>query len=145
MYKNGLMELRQRAEEQLAQGTPVPAVSDSDAHRLLHELQVHQIELEMQNCKLREAGEDVHKLALALEQTPHSIVITDLAGTIEYANAAFSTISGYPSQELIGRNPSFQQTWQTPGATYAQLHRRWQADEPGGRRDDRQPQEQRNL
>ncbi|MBK9614921.1 MAG: response regulator [Uliginosibacterium sp.] len=121
MYKNGLMELRQRAEEQLAQGTPAPVVSDSDAHRLLHELQVHQIELEMQNCKLREAGEDVHKLALALEQTPHSIVITDLAGTIEYANAAFSTISGYSNQEVIGRNPRFQQSGQTPRATYAQL------------------------
>jgi PAS domain S-box-containing protein len=116
-------ELRRKAEEQLALQAPASPVSEKDLPRLLHELQVHQIELELQNRTLREAGETVHKLALAVEQTPHSIVITDLAGTIEYANAAFSAISGYPNAEVLGRNSRFQQSGQTPRATYVDL---WQ-------------------
>ena len=42
------VELRRRAELQLAQQKAKPYV-EPDALRLLHELQVHQIELEMQN------------------------------------------------------------------------------------------------
>ncbi|MDT8406958.1 MAG: PAS domain S-box protein, partial [Methylococcales bacterium] len=46
-------KLRQRAERQLAD-TP-PGDSPESQQRLLHELQVHQVELEMQNEALREA------------------------------------------------------------------------------------------
>lgn len=49
------MELRQRAERRLA-SKPEPAVDEPVAQqRLVHELQVHQIELEMQNEALSEA------------------------------------------------------------------------------------------
>lgn len=44
--------LRQRAEQQLTEHQPSPPCIDSDAKRLLHELQVHQIELDMQNESL---------------------------------------------------------------------------------------------
>ncbi|MDP3877444.1 MAG: EAL domain-containing protein [Methylobacter sp.] len=44
--------LRQRAEQQLAPYQPSPDSMDADAKRLLHELQVHQIELDMQNESL---------------------------------------------------------------------------------------------
>jgi PAS domain S-box-containing protein len=116
-------ELRRKAEDKLAQQAPVLPVSEPDTQRLLHELQVHQIELELQNGQLRESRETAHKLSLAVEQSPHSIVITDLAGTIEYANAAFSTSSGFPKDDVIGKNPRFQQSGLTPRATYLDL---WQ-------------------
>jgi len=35
------------------------------------------------------------RLAAAVEQSPDAIVITDTAGTIEYANPAFERITGY--------------------------------------------------
>ena len=127
MKKNSIplspSKLRREAEEQLAQQGPASPLSETDTQRLLHELQVHQIELELQNVELREAGETVHKLALAVEQTPHSIYITDLDGTIEYANAAVSAISGYTHSEVIGKNPRFLQSGETPRAIYDQL---WQ-------------------
>jgi len=46
--------LRQKAEETLSRRMPYPAkLSEEDARRLLHELQIHQVELEMQNEELR--------------------------------------------------------------------------------------------
>ena len=50
-------ELRRRAEEQLGDETATeqPLGTESDAQKLHHELQVHQIELEMQNAELRQA------------------------------------------------------------------------------------------
>lgn len=48
----GTNALRQRAEQQLEQQPCSVAVVDADAKKLLHELQVHQIELEMQNEEL---------------------------------------------------------------------------------------------
>lgn len=42
----------------------------------------------------------------ALEQSGDAVVITNLAGVIEYVNAAFETISGYRRDDAIGRCPS---------------------------------------
>ncbi len=70
------------------------------------------------------AEAQLRKLSLAVEQSPESIVITDLAGRIEYVNDAFAQTSGYSRQEVIGRNPRLLQSGQTPAATYDAL---WQA------------------
>lgn len=73
----------------------------------------------------RHATEDLlRKLSLAVEQSPESIVITNLAGEIEYANEAFVRIAGYPRESLIGRNMSILQSGKTPRETYVEL---WQA------------------
>ncbi|WP_306604227.1 CBS domain-containing protein [Azonexus sp.] len=45
------------------------------------------------------------QLSLAIEQSPHSIVITRKDGSIEYVNQAFVDITGYTAEEIIGRNP----------------------------------------
>ena len=52
--------LRQQAEERVKKQSPDPnAIGSEETGRLLHELQVHQIELEMQNEELRRAQEEV--------------------------------------------------------------------------------------
>jgi len=72
----------------------------------------------------RKAEEQLRKLSLAVEQSPHSILITNVNAEIEYVNDAFVRISGYAREELIGKNPKILQSGQTPADTYDAL---WQA------------------
>ncbi|MBN2635774.1 MAG: PAS domain S-box protein [Prolixibacteraceae bacterium] len=44
-------------------------------------------------------------LSRSVEQSPVGTIITDPDGNIEYVNNAFSKISGYSSDEIIGENP----------------------------------------
>jgi len=39
------------------------------------------------------------------DQSPLSIIVTDVKGTILYANERFGTLSGYTPEELLGQNP----------------------------------------
>jgi len=48
--------------------------------------------------------EDQQRMAMAVEQAQDSILITDLDGTIEYANPAYQVLSGYKLSELVGKN-----------------------------------------
>lgn len=49
-------ELRERAEKKLKpEVTPVEKLSDVKVRKLIHELRVHQVKLEMQNDELRSA------------------------------------------------------------------------------------------
>jgi PAS domain S-box-containing protein len=55
-------ELRKRAEENLkSQVIPPKTMSNQETQQLIHELQVHQIELEMQNDELRKAQAEVEE------------------------------------------------------------------------------------
>ncbi len=49
--------------------------------------------------------EAVRQLSLAVEQSPVSVVITDLQGNITYVNSRFSESSGYSAGEVLGTNP----------------------------------------
>jgi PAS domain S-box-containing protein len=48
--------------------------------------------------------DELRRLSQAVEQSPVSIVITDLRGDIVYVNPRFSQVTGYSSGEVIGRN-----------------------------------------
>jgi PAS domain S-box-containing protein len=52
----------------------------------------------------KKAENEIRKLSTALIQSPTSIVITDLKGTIEYTNPQFTNITGYAQEEVIGKN-----------------------------------------
>ena len=69
----------------------------------------------------RESEEQLRKLSLAIEQTPHSVVITNTRAEIEYVNNAFVRSSGYQREEVIGANPNMMSSHQTPAETYADM------------------------
>lgn len=52
----------------------------------------------------RMATDELKKLSLAVEQSPASVVITDLEGRIEYVNPKFTEVSGYSQEEVIGEH-----------------------------------------
>jgi diguanylate cyclase (GGDEF)-like protein/PAS domain S-box-containing protein len=64
------------------------------------------------------AEAELRKLSQAVEQSPVSIVITDLGGGIEYVNEFFVGNTGYRREELIGQNPRILSTGDTPATTY---------------------------
>ncbi len=46
-----------------------------------------------------------NRLAMAVEQSAETIVITDTRGTIVYINPAFEKTTGYTQEEAMGKNP----------------------------------------
>ncbi|MBR7793974.1 PAS domain S-box protein [Undibacterium sp. FT147W] len=60
----------------------------------------------------------LRKLILAVEQSPESIVITDINARIEYVNDAFQRNTGYTKEEAIGINPRVLKSGRTPQSTY---------------------------
>jgi two-component system NtrC family sensor kinase len=54
----------------------------------------------------RHLEDSLARLSRAVEQSPATIVITDLNGTIEYVNPKFCEITGYSASEALGQNPS---------------------------------------
>ncbi len=59
----------------------------------------------------------------AVEQSPVTVMITDAKGRIEYVNPKFKELTGYEGAEVLGRNPRFLKSDQTPAELYTEL---WQ-------------------
>ncbi len=53
----------------------------------------------------KQAEELLHLQASALNAAANAIVITDLNGTITWANPAFKILTGYSADEAVGKNP----------------------------------------
>lgn len=69
------------------------------------------------------AEEQLRKLSRAVDQSSASIIITDLDGNIEYVNPKFTEITGYSSNEVLGKNPRILQSGETPAEVYKELWR----------------------
>ncbi len=75
-------------------------------------------------------AEQLARMSLIVSATDSAALITDADGHIEYANPAFTRISGYEADEVIGRKPG--QLLQGPGtdpATVAFIRERLSAGE----------------
>ena len=70
---------------------------------------------------LEEQADHLRKLLQAVEQSPHSIVITDLDGRIEYVNRFFLDNTGYQRAEVVGATPAVLASGKTSRETYAEL------------------------
>ncbi len=74
-----------------------------------------------ERCRRKRAEDQLRKLAMVVEQSPTSIVITDTRPAIEYVNQAFLDQTGYSAAEVLGQNPSILNQGKTPPATYRNL------------------------
>ena len=64
------------------------------------------------------------KLAQAVEQSPESVVITNVNAEIEYVNDAFLNNTGYEKSEVLGENPRMLQSGKTHSSEYEAM---WEA------------------
>jgi len=63
----------------------------------------------------------LQKLSMAVENSPNVVFVTDKNGDIEYANSRFVEVTGYTSQEVIGKNPRILNSGTNDDALYDQL------------------------
>ncbi len=66
-------------------------------------------------------------LAAAIGQAGHAVMITDPHGVILYVNAAFTQITGYSGDEVIGKNPRLLRSGRQDVAFYEDLWRNLKA------------------
>jgi PAS domain S-box-containing protein len=98
-------QLRKLAEDHLSSGTKLPSSLPNDINELIHELEVHQIELEMQHSELQQAYENLEKSrqqsADLFDFAPVGYVITDRDGVILNANLTAAAMLGMERHELM--------------------------------------------
>lgn len=86
------------------------------------------------NKKRREVEKELLKVTRAIEQSSASVVITNIKGDIEYVNPAFTRLTGYKQEEVIGQNPRVLKTGYTSQGEYENLwhdithFREWQGE-----------------
>jgi PAS domain S-box-containing protein len=94
-----LKSLRRAAEERLGQmAAPIEELTEDEVRALAHELQVHQIELEMQNDELLRAQEEIEesraKYSDLYDFAPGGYLTIDKKGKVLEANLTAATILG---------------------------------------------------
>ena len=99
-------ELRRRAEAHLSE-RPRVRTSAAGTRRLLHELEVHQIELEMQNTELQNARDELEgtleKYTDLYDFAPVGYFSMDESGVILEANLMGATLLGVERSRLVNR------------------------------------------
>ncbi len=83
----------------------------------------HYVAVKEDVTERRKTEEQLNKLMLAVDQSPESIVITNLDARIEYVNNAFVRNTGYSREEAIGLNPRVLKSGKTPPEAYTDM---WQ-------------------
>jgi PAS domain S-box-containing protein len=106
-----ITDLRRRAEQSVRDGpsqiAAPAALSMDDAHKALHELHVHQFELEMQNEELRRAQLELDGLRARYfdlyNLAPVGYFTVNERGRMAEVNTTAASMLGEPRDELMGR------------------------------------------
>jgi PAS domain S-box-containing protein len=100
-------ELRRRAEQHLPGTRDGVASTAQDRERLLHELQVHQVELEMQNEELQrtraELEESLSRYTTLYESAPVGYLTLGRDGVIRRVNLTGACLLGMERAHLVGK------------------------------------------
>lgn len=71
--------------------------------------------------ELRKSQQRIKMLSDIVEQSPDSIIVTNLKGEFEYVNKAFSKTTGYSDKEIIGKKIDFLKSDITNEQTYESI------------------------
>lgn len=78
-------------------------------------------DLEKEADEHRHTADSLRKLSQAIEQSPVSVMITDLKGNIEYVNPEFCRVTGYTAEEVKGENPRLLKSNHTQPSQYKSM------------------------
>jgi PAS domain S-box-containing protein len=70
---------------------------------------------------LRESEQQLHKILSAVEQSPISVIITDINGRIEYINPKLTEVSGFSWADLAGQTTKMLESGEMPQQEYQAL------------------------
>ncbi|HEY3433136.1 MAG TPA: EAL domain-containing protein [Rhodocyclaceae bacterium] len=119
--KAAAASLRRRAELKLAENPSTTKLDETETRRLLHELQVHQVELEMQNEELLLEQSRLRLAASVFANCSEGIMITDGNRSIIDVNPAFTQITGFQREEVIGNTPKILSSGRQDQTFYSDL------------------------
>ncbi|HEY5043329.1 MAG TPA: histidine kinase [Verrucomicrobiae bacterium] len=106
LYRRAEAQLRRQKKQQKSKAAGV-VKTETDSQRLLHELQVHQVELEMQNSELQEARDRMEALLEKYTDfydfAPVGYLSLDENGQILEVNLNGATLLGVSRAQLINR------------------------------------------
>ncbi len=122
-------ELRRQAEGRLAARPPTSiTLSEIDTYRLIHDLQVHQIELEMQNEELQQARAQVETglqhYSDLFEFAPVGYLLLDRRGSVLQANLTGAMLLEVDRADLVGQRLELlvaEADWGVYNAFFAQV------------------------
>jgi len=103
-------------------------LSDTSVDDQVQQLLLLNRQLQLEIAQHKETRFRLQKLSQAIEHAGDAIMITDCKGDIEYINPAFSRITGYKSEEVIGKNPRILKSTAQDESTYKNL---WQTIKAG--------------
>jgi PAS domain S-box-containing protein len=105
LYRNAEAQLRKQKKNQKSKAARI-VKTEADSQRLVHELQVHQVELEMQNAELQEGR---NRMEVLLEKftdlydfSPVGYFTVAAAGTIRQVNLTGAHLVGVERSRLVG-------------------------------------------
>ncbi|WP_135228590.1 sensor histidine kinase [Deinococcus fonticola] len=90
-----------------------------ELHRKTMTVQAH--ERRLRQLEARQAQHELQKLSSAIEQSADPVVITNRDGLIEYVNAAFEQVTGYPPEEAIGQSIALLESGEHPTEYHDQM------------------------
>ncbi|PWD98933.1 PAS domain S-box protein [Marinilabilia rubra] len=120
MAKTGEIVPQEELELINKDGTPVQVLS---SHIVLDEgkgeKELYCLDIDISSQK--EAMNEWKKYQQLVEQSPNTIVLTDLDGVIEYVNPGFEELTGYSAEEAKGSKPGILGAGDTPVEVYRDL------------------------
>ena len=118
---NGLSEFNGLRQNKL-QTDVIREVKVGIATYELHIFYVQEVDLTriyiLDITERKQAEDELRKLSQAVEQSPNTIIITDLDANIEYVNDAYIKETGYSREEVIGQNPRILRSGKTSREIY---------------------------
>lgn len=97
---------RKKMIEELEKNAEYLEKSRKAALNIMQDSEAQRKKIENTLKELKDSHEEIKKFSQAIEQSPVTVIITNLNGYIEYVNQTFVDTTGYTKEEVLGKKPN---------------------------------------